>query len=137
MPLSYDTLHEGDPLPTARRTPTTFQLMKFLGAAWMWVPQFYDAAVAQQVGLEGPIIPGPLKLAYLEQYLAKWLDGAGAVRRIQVSHRRPDYHNIELTLGGAVTRKYEQDGDRLLDVELWIDNPQGERSLRGGATIAF
>ena len=137
MPLSYDALHEGDALPTVRRTPTTPKVMQFLDVASTWVPQFYDQAVAQRMGLEGPIIPAPLKLAYLQQYLTKWLGGAGGVRRLQLSHRRPDYHNVELTIGGAVTRKYEQDGVRLLEVELWIDNPEGERSLRGGATIAF
>lgn len=137
MPIAYDTLQEGDSLPSVRRTPATPKVLQFLAAASTWVPQFYDEAVAKEMGLEGPIVPAPLKLAYLHQYLAKWLDGAGTVRRLQLSHRRPDYHNVELTFGGAVTRKYEQDGARLLEVELWIDNPQGERSLRGGATIVF
>lgn len=137
MPIPYDTLQDGDALPTLRRTPTTPKVMQFLAAATTWVPQFYDEAVAIEMGLDGPIVPAPLKLAYLHQYLAKWLDGVGTIRRLQLSHRRPDYHNIELTLGGAVTRKYEQDGVRLLEVELWIDTPEGERSLRGGATIAF
>jgi len=42
-----------------------------------------------------------------------------------------------LTLGGTVTRRYERDGLRFADLELWIDQESGERSVRGSATVEF
>ena len=42
-----------------------------------------------------------------------------------------------MTLSGAVTKKYEQDGAKLVDVELEIHNPAGDRTTRGSATVEF
>lgn len=137
MPLSFDSVHEGDDLPQAKRTPTTLRVMQFMGASWMWGQQFFDAETAEKMGLPAPIIPGVMKQAYLDQYLRKWLDGAGRISRLQLSHRRPDVHNVEMTIGGAVTRTYEEDGANKADLEIFIDNPAGERSVRGAATVVF
>ncbi len=137
MPLTFDDINDGDDLPQRKRTPSSLRVMQFMGASWMWGPQFYDAATAEKMGLPAPIVPGPMKAAFLDQYLRAWLDGGGKVERLQVSHRRPDVHNVEMTLGGAVTRKYEDDGVQKADLEIFIDNPEGERSIRGAATVVF
>lgn len=136
-PRTYNEIHEGDSLPPAQRLPTHRKILMFIGASWQWVPQFYEQETADRMGLEGPIVPGPVRIAYLEQFIRRWLGGAGTFQRIHVSHRRPDYHDRQITIGGTVTRKYKEHGHKLVDFELWIDNPQGERSVRGNATVAF
>ena len=87
--------------------------------------------------IEGPIIPGPYKHAILQQYLVRWLGRLNGIRRLQVSHRRPDQHEGVLTLGGAITRKYEDEGRQFADLELFIDQESGERSVRASATVEF
>ncbi|HJN91468.1 MAG TPA: hypothetical protein QGF05_01925, partial [Dehalococcoidia bacterium] len=120
-----------------RRT-TRLGVMQFMAASWMWSERFfYDPEVATAMGLEGPIIPGPYKHLLLQQYLIHWLGRISGIRRLQVSHRRPDLHEGVLTLGGAITRKYEDDGHRLADLELFIDQESGERSVRASATVEF
>ena len=52
-----------------------------------------------------------------------WARAAGRCGVVQVSHRRPDVQDVPMTLSGAVTKKYEQDGAKLVDVELEIHNP--------------
>jgi hypothetical protein len=137
MPLTFDRIDEGADLPGAKRTPSSFRVMQFMGASWMWGPQFYDQASAEKMGLSAPIIPGPMKAAFLDQYLRHWLDGGGHVTRLQLSHRRPDLHNVEISIGGTITRKYEEDGEKRADLEVFIDNPEGERSVRGAATVVL
>ena len=138
MPLDYNSIHEGDDLPAIERRTTRLGVIKFMAASWMWSEQFfYDADVAVAMGLEGPIIPGPYKHAILQQYLLRWLGRISGIRRLQVSHRRPDQHEGVLTLGGTITRKYEDDGHQLADLELFIDQESGERSVRASATVEF
>ena len=137
MALDYAQVQEGDALPARTRTPVTLRVLQFLGACWLWGPQFHDPDRAARMGLPGPIVPGNMKYAYIHQYLRRWLDDAGEVRRIQLAHRRPDVQNAEMAIGGTVTRKYEQDGRPFADLEIWIDNAQGERSVRGSATVVF
>ncbi len=138
MALTHDAVHEGDELPTEHRTPSTEWVTAFCEATGNRGPQFLDAEFAQEkMGLPGPIVPGNMKQGFLDMYLRRWLAGGGTITRLQLSHRRPDLHNAEMTLGGAVTRTYEQNGRRMADLEIHIDNPQGERSVRGAATVAF
>jgi hypothetical protein len=138
MPLDYDSIAEGDSLPTVQRRTSKLRILQFVGAGWMWDPAFFwDPESAADTGLAGPILPGPYKHALVQQYLMHWLGRISSLRRVQVSHRRPDLHSSELTFGGTITRKYEEDGHRLADVEVFIDQESGERSVRGSATVEF
>ena len=138
MPLTHDAVHEGDELPVERRTPTTEFVLNFCNSTGNAGPQFLDAEFAREkMGLPGPIVPGNMKQGFLDMYLRRWLDGGGMITRLQLSHRRPDVHDSEMTLGGSVTKTYEEDGRHMADLEIFIDNPQGGRSVRGAATVAF
>ena len=137
MAFEYDDLSEGSELPSQQRTPSTDQVAAFCNATCNQGPQFLDPDFAKErMGLPGPIIPGNMKQGFLDQYLRQHF-GRHQITRLQLSHRRPDVHNAEMTIGGQVTRTYEADGRRMADLELHIDNPQGDRSVRGAATIAF
>ena len=138
MPLDYDSIAEGDALPTVQRRTNKLHILQFVGAGWMWDPAFFwDPEVATDTGLAGPILPGPYKHALVQQYLMHWLGSVSGLRRVTVSHRRPDLHGSELTFGGTITRKYEEDGQHLADVEIFVDQESGERSIRGSATVEF
>lgn len=141
MPLSYDEIEEGAELPVHRRTPTTEQVLAFIGsqggAMRAGGNQFIDAEYAKSMGLPGPIIPGNMKHGFLDQYLRGLFRGEGAISRLQMSMRRPDLHNVEMAIGGTITKKEDADGKRTAEMELFIDNPEGERSVRGAATVVF
>ncbi len=137
MTLNYDDLREGVELPNELRTPTTDQVEAFCHATGNMGPQFLDAEFAKErMGLPGPIIPGNMKQGFLDQYLRRQF-GRNQITRLQLNHRRPDLHNVEMTIGGEVTRTYDAEGRRMVDLEIHIDNPQGDRSVRGAATIAY
>jgi acyl dehydratase len=137
MPFNFSDLNEGDALPDEQRTPSTEQVVNFCNATGNAGPQFLDANFAKErMGLPGPIIPGNMKQGFLDQYLRRQF-GSNLITRLQINHRRPDLHNAEMTIGGEVTKLREEDGRRFADLEIHIDNPQGDRSVRGAATIAF
>ena len=138
MAPGYDTIEEGDDLPSVVRRTSRLSTLKFIAASWMWEEDFfYDQEAAVATGLPGPILPGPYKFALLQQYLVHWLGRVHGIHRLQVSHRRPDPHESTLTLGGTVTRKYRDGDARLLDLELFIDQESGERCVRASATVEF
>ena len=136
--ITYDSIAEGDALPEQQRMPSRMKVLQFIGAGWLWGPQFVDPAAAEKMGLPAPIIPGAVKQAYFMQYVESWLGKGGwRLRRVQVSHRRPDVQDVGMTLTGTVTKKYEDAGTKLVDLELEIHNEEGERTTRGSATVAF
>ena len=138
MPLDYDSIAEGDALPTVQRRANKLQILQFVAASWMWNPAFFwNPKVAAETGLPGPILPGPYKHVLVQQYLMHWLGNVSSIRRVQVSHRLPDLHGSELTFGGTVTRKYEEGDRRFADLELFVGQQTGKRSIRGSATVEF
>ncbi len=139
MAITFAALREGDLLPVQERTPTHALVLATMGGVFgPGTPrQFFDPEYARGIGLGGTIVPAPVKWNYLEQYLRRWLGGGGVIRRLQVSHRRPNLQEHPMILRASVVRKYEEHGQRLADFELFIDTPEGDRAVRAAATVAF
>lgn len=130
-----EDVREGDALPPLVKQPDTVQVVKWSGATWTFVPFFYDADLARRRGLPGSLIPGPMKLAIFHLLLGRWMGPGGQIRSIRVSYRRPDTHDLPITARGVVTRVAREDGQTLVDLELWIENARGERTVGGAATV--
>ena len=139
MPLPRLTdlgeLAEGTSLPERSLAPTIMDVAKFIGAAGFAIPLFLDPVAARDTGLERPLIPAEYKSAFLLAYLRDLVKPNGAIVRLQSGFRRPDYHGNQFTIGGQVTRVGEVDGDREVHLELWIDQANGDRSVRSSALV--
>ena len=46
-----------------------------------------------------------------------------------------DVPNEDILCRGKVTKKYEENGERLVDLEVWTENPKGKRTTPGTATV--
>lgn len=133
-PLDWASVREGDAIAPLDVEVTLTEVVKYLGATWNFVRIFYDPEFARMQGLEGTIVPGPLKISLLSRMLIEWLGDAGEIRSIRCAHRRPDRPGM-LRCRGAVLRRYEEGDARLLDCQVWIENDAGERSVTGAATL--
>jgi hypothetical protein len=131
----FDEVREGDELPPLTKQIDTVQVVKWSGATWTFVPLFYDAELARRRGLPGSLIPGPMKLALFHLLIGRWAGPSAQLRSIRVSYRRPDTHDQPITAHGVVTRVAVESGHGLVDLELWIENFRGERTVSGAATI--
>lgn len=128
---------EGDPLPAWTVTPALAQIVRYCGLAWAFPPFFYDEAAARAAGLPYAIVPGPLKLALLAEYVQGWAGSEALLTLVRAAHRRPDAHDRPLRLHGGVTGVEATDEGRRLSCDLWIENPWGQRSVAGAATVVL
>ncbi len=133
--LRLGDVHEGDALPPLEKRFGLIDVVKWSGATWTFVPIFYDRDLAQAQGLPDTLIPGPMKLALFNLALRQWAGPELRVRRIRAAYRRPDTPNVPMVCTGVVTavRPGEPYGE--VDLELWVENARGERSVTGAATI--
>ncbi len=133
--LRLGDVHEGDALPPLEKRFTLIDVVKWSGATWTFVPIFYDRDLAQAQGLPDTLIPGPMKLALFNLALRQWAGADLRVRQIRAAYRRPDTPNVPMVCTGVVTavRPGEPYGE--VDLELWVENARGERSVTGAATI--
>lgn len=131
----WDDVQEGQEIPTLTKNPSSQQLVQWAAGSGDFYQIHYDKDFAQGTGLKGIIVHGALKHAFLGQMLHEWIRYGGRVKRYQVSYRGMDYPGEEMVCHGRVTRKYEENGEGLVDLEIWTANPEGQQTTPGTATV--
>jgi hypothetical protein len=119
MSTTWDTVSEGMEIPTLAKNCNTQQLVNF----------------AEATGLENIIVHGALKHAFLGQLLHDWIGNEGSIKKVGCSYRGMDFPDQDIQCKGIVTRKYEENGEKLVDLEIWTENPDGQRTSPGVATV--
>jgi acyl dehydratase len=133
----WDDVSEGMELPPLVKNPTTQQLVRYAGASGDFYQIHYDKDFAQGNQLEGVILHGALKNAFLGQFMTGWMGPLGALKRLACQYRGMDFPGNAITAKGKVLRTYQADGQNLVDCEIWLENPEGQRTTPGSATIAL
>jgi acyl dehydratase len=117
--------------------PSTQQLVQWAAGSGDFYQIHYDTDFAKSTGLQGIIVHGALKHAFLGRMLHEWIGYGGRIKRWGVSYRGMDYPGQEMTCKGAVTAKRQEGGENLVDLDVWTENPQGQRTTPGTATVAL
>ena len=133
----WEDVTEGMELPPMVKDPTTQQLVKYAGASGDYYQIHYDKDFAQDTGLDGVIIHGALKSAFLGQYMTDWMGSMGSLKRLACQYRGMDPPGRPITAKGTVIRKYQEQGQNLVDCDIWLENSEGQKTTPGSATVAL
>ena len=133
----WEDVTEEMELPPMVKEPTTQQLVKYAGASGDYYQIHYDTEFAKGNGLEGVILHGALKNAFLGQFMTDWMGPEGNLKRLACQYRGMDFPGRPITAKGTVIRKYREGGQNLVDCNIWLENDQGERTTPGSATVAL
>lgn len=131
----WDDVQEGQEIPPLRKHPSTQQLVQWAAASGDFYQIHYDLDFARSNGLPGLIVQGAFKHAMLGQMLHEWVRYRGSIKRYGVSYRTMDVPGQDLTCRGRVVRKYEKDGENLVDLEIWLENAEAQTTTPGTATV--
>jgi len=133
----YEDIEAGSELPALVKYPTTMQLVKYAGASGDYYQIHYDKDFAQANGLPGVIVHGWLALSFLGQMLTEWLGEGGTLLKLNGSYRGMNPVHEDIICNGKVTKKYVEDGKNCARVEIWAENPQGEKTVTGSALVTL
>jgi acyl dehydratase len=117
--------------------PSTQQLVQWAAGSGDFYQIHYDTEFAKSTGLTGIIVHGALKHALLGRMLHEWVGYGGAIKKWGVSYRGMDYPGQELTCKGVVTAKRQEHGENLVELDIWTQNPQGQKTTPGTATVTL
>jgi acyl dehydratase len=78
---------------------------------------------------------GPLRSGWLSQLVTNWMGDDGDLRRMQYSLRAFNVVGDVNTIKGSVVGKRLDQGDALVDLEIWVENDRGVRTVPGTATV--
>jgi len=135
--VTYDDMSVGDTLPALTTEPisrTTLAL--FAGASGDHNPMHIDIDVARSAGMKDVFAHGMLSMAYLGRLLTDWVPQQ-SIREFSTRFSAITWPNEVLTCTGTIVEKFEQDGDRLVRLNVIAANAGGEIKLSGQALLAL
>jgi acyl dehydratase len=124
------------PEPLVDRPLTRTDFVAYQGASGDLNPIHHDEGFARAAGFPTVFSPGMLQAGILGGYLTRWL-GAANVRRLRVRFREQAWPGDVLTYSATVTALREQDGQRLVDLDLLVTRQTGGVHLTGEATFSL
>jgi acyl dehydratase len=141
MPIArkvyYQALQLGDELPSWQNPPfDRLQIVRYAGASGDLNPLYFDEPFARASGFRSVLVPGALALGALTQMVNEWLKGP-CLRRLHVKFLKIIWPGEQLTCRGRVVARHREGGDYLVDLDLWMENPEGEMMVRGNGTVSL
>jgi acyl dehydratase len=135
MALTFDSVEIGMEIPQLKKNCSTQQLVQWAAGSGDFYQIHYDKDFALSTGLKNIIVHGALKHAFLGQLLHDWVRNDGRIARFGCSYRGMDYPNQDILCRGIVRGKREENGQKLVDLEIWTENPEGQKTTPGTATV--
>ncbi|HRO59198.1 MAG TPA: MaoC family dehydratase [Burkholderiaceae bacterium] len=133
----YDALQVGDELPSFETPPISrLTLALYCGASGDHNPIHVDTDFARSAGMPDVFAHGMLSMAWLGRLLTDWVPQS-AIRDFSVRFVAITQVGERIRCAGRVVEKLEQDGERLVRVEVTTANQDGQQKLSGEALIAL
>ncbi len=133
----FEDVSEGEEIPSLKKNCSTQQLVHWAAASGDFYQIHYDKDFAQSTGLKGLIVHGALKNAFLGQLVHDWAGEQGKVKRFGCSYRGMDEPNQDILCKGVVSKKRQEGGENIVELEIWTENPQGQKTSPGQAIVTL
>jgi acyl dehydratase len=135
--VRFADVSEGQEIPKVALKCTSQQLVYWAAGSGDYYQIHYDKDFAQSTGLQERITHGALKHALLGRLLQEWAGDEGRVARVACSYRGMDMIDKDIVARGVVKAKRQEDGRNLVDLEVWVEDPDGNKTTPGEATVAL
>src|ERR1035437_2884850 len=132
----FKDIKVGDAIPSISKPPINhLQLALYAGAGAYHNPIHVDEEAAKAGGLPGIIAHGMLPRGFLGQLLTPWVPQR-QVPSLSARFVAMAFPGDVITCSGKVAGKREQAGEKLVDLEIAVQNQKGEKLQLGKATVA-
>ena len=135
--MYFEDIQEGMELPTLVKNPTTQQLVRYAGASGDYYQIHFDLEFARANGLPNVILHGALKNAFLGHLMTDWIGEHGRLKKLSAQYRGMDVPGTPVYAKGVVTRKRVEDGENIVECEIWLESHTGERTTPGSAVVVL
>jgi acyl dehydratase len=136
MGVTWHDLAEGTKAEARSFGPLTrTDFVRYQGASGDFNPIHHDEEFARSAGFPTVFSVGMLQAGILATFATDWL-GAENVRRFNAQFREQVWPGDTVVCSGKVTRRYEDAGERKVDVELLCTRVEsGGAAIKGEATF--
>lgn len=119
MTARWEEIQAGnEPKPLIFGPITKTDIVRYQGASGDMNPIHHDDDFATEAGYPAPLVVGMLPAGILNTWATNWL-GPKNIRRTQIRWKAQVWPGDVLNCSGQVAKKYEEDGIKKVDLELW------------------
>jgi acyl dehydratase len=97
----------------------------------------YDDNYAKDNKLPDIIVHGALKGMLVGRLLDEWKGEDGSIKNWDVSYRGMDPAREDLTIWAKITKKYQENDENLVDLDVGVAQPDGTQTTPGTATVSL
>jgi acyl dehydratase len=136
MPNPQD-IKVGDELPVFQRATGFHHWNRFAAVNDEFVPIHMDDEAGQAAGYPSAFGMGNLQWAYLHNLLRQWLGDDGRILNMSCQFRSANTKGQVVTAHGTVTGVRDEDGQRIVELDVWTEEQNGTKLAPGQATVAI
>ena len=133
----WDDVDEGAEIALENEEMSSQRLVVWAAASGDFYQIHYDDSFAKNNQLPDIIVHGALKGMLIGRLLDEWIGSDGRIVNWGVSYRGMDPAREPLKVWGTVTKKYEEDGEGLIDLDVGVAQADGKQTTPGTATVAL
>jgi len=135
--LYFDDISEGIQLPVVKIGPINRQqLVDYASASGDYNPIHYDRSMSKMARLDGCIVHGMLSMAIVGSYITNWAKG-GVLKNFKIKFSGITPENSIIFIKGKVIKKYEKNGENLVEINVSSELKNKTITTQGSAIIAF
>ena len=103
-----------------------------------FVPIHMDDTAGRAAGYSGAFGMGNLQWAYMHCLLREWLAGTnGRIVTLNCQFRQASEQHHTVSAKAVVTAVREEDGERIVELDVWTEIEDGTKLAPGSATVAI
>ena len=135
--LTFDEVNVGDEVPKfVVENITRTDICKYAGASGDFNPIHHDQTFAEKAGYPSVFAHGMLSAGLVSKCVTDYV-GRPNLRIFRVSFRSQVWPGDTITVGGKVTKKFEDKGEKRVEGEIVATNQKGEPVIQGGFVAAL
>ncbi|HIM38278.1 MAG TPA: hypothetical protein EYM38_09725 [Dehalococcoidia bacterium] len=120
-----------------QRHPQAAFLDEDTGSWESWEASMLRDDVAQAFGFPFAHDSGIDRISWMGNLLTNWMGDQGTLKSLSVRLILPNVYGDVSWCRGKITRKRQQDGQNLCDIDVWCENQRGQQTALGQATLAL
>ena len=133
--LWWDDVREGKEVPPYVRVTDLMNWNRYAAVNDEFIYFHMDDEAAKAAKQPGVFGMGNLRWAYVHNMLRDWVGDSGDVVEVELRYTGLNFKNDTLTTRGKVTRKYVENGEHLVELDVWVENQKGENTAPGRAIV--
>jgi acyl dehydratase len=91
----------------------------------------FDVEIAKEVGFPRAYDQGFMRINWMGHLVTSWVGDDAWIKRLKGAHSYPCYVGDLCWCKGFVSRKFVEDGEHLVELELWVERNDGVKITEG------